>query len=71
MDYTDFISTLVDKAQALYELLVKAFGHILDWFAFVKELVVDLVCYVKQKLSTEKEIDAFFKNYIDNEHIFI
>ncbi len=71
MDYNEIIISLVDKAQTLYEWLVRFFGHIVDWFERLKNFILDIVYYIKDKLRTEDEIEAFLKNYIDNEHIFI
>lgn len=71
MDYNEIIIALVDKAQSLYEWLVKMFGHIVDWFERLKNFVIDLVLYLKDKFSSQEEINTFLKNYLDNEHSFI
>ena len=71
MDYNEMLIALVDKAQSLYEWLVKMFGHIVDWFERLKNLIIDLVLFLRDKFSSQDEIDAFLKNYLENEHFFI
>lgn len=71
MDYTEIVIGIIDRVQIAYEWLVKLFGQIVGLFERFKDYILDLVYTLKQKLSSQDEIDNFIKNYIDNEHYFI
>lgn len=71
MDYTDIIIKIIDRCQVIYEWFVRLFGNVLDLFEKIKTFILELVEYVKEKFDSEIEIEAFLKNYIENEHIFV
>ena len=36
-----------------------------------KNWILDLVYYIKDKITTEDEIETFLKNYIENDQLFV
>lgn len=71
MDYTDVIIRIIDRCQIIYEWFIRLFGHVVDLFAKIKDFILDLVYYIKDKFTTENEIEAFLKNYIENDQLFV
>lgn len=71
MSATDAIIAIIDRFQALYEWFLRIFGRIVDLFERFKEFILSLVEYVLDTFNTEEEVQAFLKNYLDNEHSFI
>lgn len=72
MDYTEILINIVDKAQALYEWLVRFVGYAVDLFIKFKDFILELAYTIKEKLQRgDDDIEIFLKNYIENEHSFI
>lgn len=71
MDFTGILINLIDRVQALYEWFTRMFGHIIDLIAKVKEMVLDFIQFITEALNNEEDLQAFLKNYSDNEHYFI
>jgi phage-related minor tail protein len=71
MDLTGVMINLIDKVQALYEWFVRIFGHVVHLIEKVKEIVLDFIEFIKDAVSSEEDLQAFLKNYSDNEHYFI
>jgi len=71
MDCTDIMIKIIDRCQTIYEWFVRLFGNVVDLFARIKDFVLDLVYYVKNKFSTESEIEAFLRNYLEDEQLFV
>jgi len=71
MDYTDIIIRIIDRCQFIYEWFVRLFGHVVDLFDKIKNWILDLVYYIKDKITTENEIETFLKNYIENDQLFV
>ena len=71
MDYTDIIIKIIDRCQFIYEWFVRLFGHVVDLFEKIKNWILDLAYTIKDKITTENEIEAFLRNYIENDQLFV
>lgn len=71
MDYTDIIIRIIDRCQFIYEWFVRLFGHVVDLFEKIKNWILDLAYTIKDKITTENEIEAFLRNYIENDQLFV
>ncbi|MBA5792787.1 hypothetical protein H1R17_01955 [Flavobacterium sp. xlx-214] len=71
MNVTDAVISIIDRFQSLYEWFLKIFGRIVDLFERFKEFILSLVEYVLETFDNEEDVQAFLKNYLDNEHSFI
>lgn len=71
MDYTDIIIGIIDRCQYIYEWFVRLFGHVVDLFDKIKNWILDLAYAIKDKITTENEIERFLKNYIEDDQLFV
>ncbi len=71
MDYTDIIIRIIDRCQFIYEWFVRLFGHVVDLFDKIKNWILDLAYAIKDKITTENEIEKFLRNYIEDDQLFV
>ena len=76
MDYTDIIIRIIDRCQFIYEWFVRLFGHVVDLFDKIKNsnnyMINKKIAYaIKDKITTENEIEKFLRNYIEDDQLFV